>query len=1150
MSDSRLEKFIYAICSMDVSDLPVPLSRIETLWNCLITGETPDFEPLSRNEKYLMAMLDRYDISNLPTPMSRGEKLLYKIAVGETDLSDVPGYLSRYEELLKYLIENGGISGGDFEYVLHTLNQSLNTLYLTAEKPVKSAILKGQTLVNLSENLQTITFTLSGWFNDVKLMNNIEKLKRNTYYTILYRLENLSGNHEHYNAIGLGIGMNTFNKDLPGVTYILDKNGGWCKVRFQLTDELIEQNPTYKQLYIRPIRRFEDPVEGESIDYTIKGFTILEGDYITNPIPFNEVFEGMQSVKMPVLTTTGKNLVNSKIEMGCIRSTDGSLYDSNAHIRTKDYIPINPSINNKVTLSNNKGYVGVIFEYDKNYKFIKYTTNNMNGDITVATLDGDCRFIKFRTTDSSNATDLTTLFQLEYGSINSSYEPYKSNILTVNEDVELRGIGDVKDTLDCLTGEVTERIGEITLDGSEDEDWKILGLSGSGLSIGFYISINNKKSVIVKCDKLPLTNYDDIVGIKQGGSESVIQIRMTTEYLTSLDLNSFKIWLAQNPLTIQYKLATESVKTVDLTVVDQDNQPTELGTFENVTHVSLEAENLIPEVEMEVATNLLEDTVFNLTDAFNTLYPTAAKPVKSAILSGQTLVNICKPFEFDIQTTGSGLRHLRDNMNMFNIPLDDNKNYSVWVEIDINEIGAFSISHTGMVANLVFDAIENLTLTGGSVVVYPCVKRKDSLNTNFSIGATAASTAGRLKGRIMVFEGDARGMELSYFEGMQSVKMPVLTTTGKNLFDKEAFYNDWKSKVESYVYKEIVDNEEVLKVNNFYQLFEDDKGFRINVEKGVPLTLRMECKKAGTETTNAVFAIRYGDDKYAAFPICHSDEWKTNTTTFTPTRDYITICSGYNNAGYFYVKNIQVEENSTSTSYEPYKSNILTVNEEVELRGIGEVQDELNLSTGEVTERIGEIVLDGNDDEKWITNTANYGDNTAVFYIGNFFEQSTKVIMDKFIPYIGQNFWASVINDSENHLNNNKDLAVRISKTRLSSIDVNGFRQWLSQNPITIQYTLISESIKTVDLTVVDQDGNETKLRTFDDTTHVLLNSEGLIPTASLTVRTKIPSASSTSLLMDDISTEQQQLNTTVDEQSNNVDATMIATTEIFEETL
>ena len=163
MSDSRLEKFIYAICSMDVTDLPVPLSRIEKLWNCLITGETPDFEPLSRNEKYLMAMLDRYDISNLPAPMSRGEKLLYKIAVGETDLSDVPGYLSRYEELLKYLIENGGISGGDFEYVLYTFNQSLYTLYTTAKKPVKSAILTGQTLVNLATENSVQFTTASDW---------------------------------------------------------------------------------------------------------------------------------------------------------------------------------------------------------------------------------------------------------------------------------------------------------------------------------------------------------------------------------------------------------------------------------------------------------------------------------------------------------------------------------------------------------------------------------------------------------------------------------------------------------------------------------------------------------------------------------------------------------------------------------------------------------------------------------------------------------------------------------------------------------------------------------------------------------------------------------------------------------------------------
>ena len=109
---------------------------------------------------------------------------------------------------------------------------------------------------------------------------------------------------------------------------------------------------------------------------------------------------------------------------------------------------------------------------------------------------------------------------------------------------------------------------------------------------------------------------------------------------------------------------------------------------------------------------------------------------------------------------------------------------------------------------------------------------------------------------------------------------------------------------------------------------------------------------------------------------------------------------------------------------------------------------------------------------------------------------------------------------------------------------------YLSKNPIKILIPFIEPTIKTVDLTVVNQDNQPTQLGTFDDTTHVLLESEGLIPTASLTVRTKIPSASSTSLLMNDISTKQERLNTTIDEQSNNVDATMIATTEIFEEIL
>ena len=218
------------------------------------------------------------------------------------------------------------------------------------------------------------------------------------------------------------------------------------------------------------------------------------------------------------------------------------------------------------------------------------------------------------------------------------------------------------------------------------------------------------------------------------------------------------------------------------------------------------------------------------------------------------------------------------------------------------------------------------------------------------------------------------------------------------------------------------------------------------------------------------------------------------------------------------------------------------------------MQDELNCLTGELTQRIGEAILNGS--EEWYI--AHTKDTTLTFKLTNHkiksdgfkFNSLTKHMMICNNLKNNGNVYSSD-NDGEGYqFDGGMILYVGIEKNKLASGTSVDFKQWLKSNPIVFQYVLPTESVKTVDLTVVDQDGNETKLRTFDDTTHVLLNSEGLIPTAALTVRTKIPSGSSTSLLMDDISTEQQQLETTVDEQSNNVDATMIATTEIFEETL
>ena len=67
----------------------------------------------------------------------------------------------------------------------------------------------------------------------------------------------------------------------------------------------------------------------------------------------------------------------------------------------------------------------------------------------------------------------------------------------------------------------------------------------------------------------------------------------------------------------------------------------------------------------------------------------------------------------------------------------------------------------------------------------------------------------------------------------------------------------------------------------------------------------------------------------------------------------------------------------------------------------------------------------------------------------------------------------------------NAEVIFSVLKSRLSTVDVNGFKTWLSQNPVTVQYPLFEKSVKTVDLTILDQNGQNVKqLISFNGGTH------------------------------------------------------------------
>lgn len=578
----RLEWFLYALCCLDYGNLPTPLSRIEEWANALITNELPNMEPQSRAEEFFKAILTG-DTSNLPTPQSRSEVLLDKLARGENDFTNVEKIQSRYEFLLAYLIKNGG-GIGNIDYVLYKFQKEDETLYNTKERPVKSAILKGNTLVNLlstkyaycnlptSEEVEMDSSVniYDANNNRVKQINLNQNLEANKKYLIVLNITQLENGKRiaglsrttsdedvydipNFNSVGLKYVKYTPKSDVKQVSFYIDFNN---------------ENPSIAKMKQPMIIEYQQGMENWNIPY----------------------FEGMQSVRMPVLTTTGKNLFDGKYHVYKYVDTENGILRDSSDSHATDFILIRGF--ESISCSN-EGYEAFAF-YNENKIFI------MGGFGKQLEVPKNAYYVRF----TIKPTDNLAKFMVVEGSLLPPYEPYKTNILSCNEEIILRGIGEVKDTLDGNTGELTQRIGEIVLDGSAG--WTEYNgnyyLSLPGVQAGEKLPWG--KPTILSNLYPPFIGVETDVYIASGWNGNQIKIRDV-----NLSLEGLKSKLMTQPLVATYISSEESVKTVDLSIVDQGGATIpKLKTFDKITHVNVSATDILPgEVEMEVATTVGED---------------------------------------------------------------------------------------------------------------------------------------------------------------------------------------------------------------------------------------------------------------------------------------------------------------------------------------------------------------------------------------------------------------------------------------------------------------------------------------------------------------------------------------------------------------
>ena len=336
-------------------------------------------------------------------------------------------YESEWLNYISILDDTGGSEKppiGEFPYIVLT-DVTEATVDNVVPLAYKSAILKGNTLVNL---VNGVTSNEVGNYNSPCKINVIRNLQNETL-TIIFNVTSLEIPDGADGIMRMGGGMSGTIRHKPTV--------GINKVLYNCTQQtnnwlgVFSNSEAYKL--------------GQRI--TISDVMVLEGDHTQEDIPY---FDGMQSVKMPVLTTTGKNLFGSEIELGGYTSK-GNPYTATDRVRSKTKTLLKKGT---YTLSCENATITIFSVWNINNTFSREVVSSKN--FNTFTFDEDVLVNIIIV----GGYLLNSKIQIEEGSTVTSYESFKSNILTVNEDVTLRSNGNICDELNLLTGQLTQRIDE------------------------------------------------------------------------------------------------------------------------------------------------------------------------------------------------------------------------------------------------------------------------------------------------------------------------------------------------------------------------------------------------------------------------------------------------------------------------------------------------------------------------------------------------------------------------------------------------------------------------------------------------------------------------------------------------------------------
>ena len=903
--------------------------------------------------------------------------------------------------------------------------------------------------------------------------------------------------------------FNDLIASLPQYPEVIDARDGEVSLKARL-DRDIEKA---KQVYVNVEGSYitTDSSSGYAKDVEILGNTIQDPNNLADIRSVGDKVEGQELCEIPVLSY-GKNLLNL---YNCNFSLSGS--GSTLEVISSNCLKVSKNTPNAFFTAMLKLKPNTTYRLS----FVKTGTeqsilgiSNSSGSITeqrtTTTLSDGIVKLHARASGVALAgTEIFSNIQLEEGTQVTPYEPYQEDKLTILSPVQLEKVGDVADRLiekDGVWG--VEKNVETKVLNRNNSVWKFH--REDDLNISFMLE--SYKDVFRLMDKNTMTNYprrwwdDSIATFGWWSFEPTsrgFSLPKTSGNLSS-DAETMLEWLDTNELFVKYPTTQSTF------IPLPHDQQVKLRTFANKTNISFltEIEGTIKaqvpksigatvnthteqinnlNKELDRVKKLEESTVSTVTteSGFTTVEATSNGYFEDVKLEGKTLVNLANAHA--VVGTGSNTKYTFDgeyysiqktngytlgiSFKSRNDKLEANKTYTIIIN-NKSEIQTF-------LYNADYAKIFNLS-NGVNIIKYT-----PSSSQLIRVGNVSDTSAeGLIKFSVLILEGDHTQNPPSYFEGLKSVgdgvDEIVVLSNNKNLFNGKSHY-------------------EVVSRRLFHiQQINDLTEFTVSCES--------EPKGSGTGKMWVFLSNVYKDDINNHDTLYQQVVANGNGIEYSFSNSinirneknykYIYLTSGVSNGDGVVFKNIQIERGLSKTEYIPSQSDkkrLLYYNNETQtwekpiLREWDSIEKHAN-GKYYYHQRSGEVVLNGS--ESWNFSSPQSDTTSSLFYSTLSMRKPNSLgVCDKFAQIV------DYTNKNLEGIYYGSDINIRLSTSKLSTQDAQGFKKWLQANNVTLVYQLAEE--KVYECTNID-------LITYTNETNYVVESGVLSPKTTLKVHSNI----------------------------------------------